>query len=154
MKKCSIEEIKILEYTNKYKDKTIDLLIKVAVKEHGFKEWENWFRIFENQKYKENDGICYIAIDNNDNVIGTVSLKKLDNISGEVRNFYIEREYRGTGIAQKLLNTIIEFAKIKKYKRLELDSYKEFSRAINFYKKNNFYLRKIENNKFIYSKTL
>ena len=56
----------------------------------------------------------------------------------EVKNFYVEKEYRGTGIAQDLLNILVEFAKEKGYKRLELDSYKEFERAISFYEKNNF----------------
>ncbi len=146
--------MEILEYTNKYRQKTIDLLIKVAVDEHGFKDWEKWFKIFENEAYIENDGNCYIAIDDQDNVIGTISLRKIDSISGEVKNFYVEKEYRGSGISQELLNTLIEFAKTKGYKRLELDSYKEFNRALNFYKKNNFALEAIENNKYIYYKIL
>ena len=146
-------EIKILEYRSEYRKKTINLLIKVAVEEFGFKDWKKWFEIFENETYKENDGNCYIAIDNN-NVIGTISLRKINDITAEVKNFYLEKEYRGTGIAQDLFNTIIEFAKAKKYKRLELDSYKEFNRAIKFYEKNNFYLETVENNKYIYSRTL
>ena len=51
-------KMEILEYTNKYRQKTIDLLIKVAVDEHGFKDWEKWFKIFENEAYIENDGNC------------------------------------------------------------------------------------------------
>ena len=146
--------MKILEYTNKYRQKTIDLLIKVAVNEHEFKDWEKWFKIFENENYIANNGNCYIAIDNKDNVIGTISLRKIDSISGEVKNFYVEKEYRGTGISQDLLNVLIKFAKANGYKRLELDSYKEFNRALNFYKKNNFLLAAIENNKYIFSKIL
>lgn len=154
LKRCELDKIKILEYQEKYKEKTINLLIKVAVKEFGFEDGEKWFKIFENETYKDNDGICYIAIDTADNVIGTISLRKIDNLSGEVKNFYVEKEYRGTGIAQDLLNILVEFAKEKGYKRLELDSYKEFERAISFYEKNNFDLESVEDNKYIYSKTI
>ncbi len=149
-----MRKMQILEYTNQYRQKTIDLLIRVAVKEFGFKEWEESFKIFENEMYKENNGICYVAIDDKDNVIGTISLRKIDNFVGEVKNFYVEKEYRGTGISQDLLDTLTNFAKERGYEILELDSYKEFSRALNFYKKNNFFVKSVEDNKFIYYKLL
>lgn len=146
--------MKIIEYDTKYKEKTINLLIKVALKEFGFEKWEIWFKKFKNQYYKLNGGNCWICIDENDEVIGTISLRNIDNISGEVKTMYIEKEYRGTGIAQELMNTLTNFAKSHGYKRLQLDTYAQFNRAIKFYEKNQFQLEEKIEDRYIYSKIL
>ena len=146
--------MKIIEYENNYRDKLIQLLIDVVVKEYGFSEWEDWIRNFENEGYKSNGGNCWIIIDEDDNIMGTISLKNIDNISGEIKNLYIYKQHRGKKLANQLLKTLTQYAIDKGYKRLQLDTYSRFDTAIKFYEKNQFNLERKEDDKYIYSKML
>ena len=150
--------MQIVEYEEKYKEKTIQLLIEVAVNEFGFKEWERWFRIFENQNYRNNNGNCWIAINERDEVIGTISLKNLDNKSCELKNLYVKKEYRCNGLAKKLFSISMEYAENHCYEKIQLDTYDKFHIAMKFYEKNGFTLENtiVENDKniYVYSKYL
>ncbi len=146
--------MKILEYKNQYKQKTMNLLIKCGIAEHELKDCEKWFKTFENECSIKNNESCYVAIDDKDNVVGTISLRKIDNISGHVKNFYVNSKNDEPKILQELLKTLIEYAKKVGYKRLELHSYEESNKILNFCKSNNFLLEKVENNKYTYYKIL
>ena len=63
---------------------------------------------------------------------------------------YVHKHYRGQNVAQKLLETLLEFA--IKYERIILDTYKKFERAIGFYEKNGFYNIEQIGDKLIYEK--
>ena len=145
--------MEIVEFSKEYKEDTVNLLIDVAVREHGFFEWEKWFYIFENEFYKDNDRNCWIALDN-DKVIETISLKKLDKELGEIKNLYIHSDYRKQGIAQKLLDILIEFATENNYNKLQLDTYDKFGNAIRFYEKNGFVKKQSIDDKYIYIKDI
>ena len=93
--------MRIIEFEERFREKTIQLLIDVAVKEYGFKEWEIWFKKFNNEHYKKNNGNCWIALNEQEEVIGTISLRNIDDISCEVKNLYIKKEYRKKGIAKE-----------------------------------------------------
>lgn len=56
----------------------------------------------------------------------------------ELKRMYVLRSYRGRGIAQKMLDTAIEFAKSAGYSRIVLDSSKELTAARSLYLKNGF----------------
>ena len=148
--------MKIIEYNEKYKKDTIELLIRVAVEEHGFEEWRIWFERFNNANYKHNNGNCWIALDENDKVIGTISLRNLDNISCELKTLYVDKKFRGNGIAHELMSVFMDFAKERGYKRVQLDTYDGLERAKRFYEKNGFKVEeKIEEHKkYIYYKIL
>ena len=51
---------------------------------------------------------------------------------------YVNGNYRGEGIAQKLYDKLYEFARKKGYKRIILGTYERLGRAIGFYLKNGF----------------
>ena len=70
--------MKILEYKNQYKQKTMNLLIKCGIAEHELKDCEKWFKTFENECSIKNNESCYVAIDDKDNVVGTISLRKIE----------------------------------------------------------------------------
>lgn len=146
--------MKIVEYMPKYKEQIIDLLIDVAVNEFGFKEWEKWFKIFRNENYIKEGGNCWIALNNQDNVIGTISLKNRNNGVGEIKNLYVAKEERNKKIASSLFAVLLQFAKSNDYTKLRLDTYKEFENAIYFYEKRGFYMNKKEENRFIYELNL
>lgn len=142
--------MKIIEYMPKYKEQIIDLLIEVAVKEYGFYEWEKWFRIFKNQYYKNEGGNCWIALSEENKVIGTVSLKNRNNGVAEVKNLYIKKEERNKGIASSLFAILLQFAIDNNYTKLKLDTYKEFKNAKPFYENRGFYIDEKDGERYIY----
>lgn len=143
----------IIEFSNEYREETIQLLIDVAVHEYGFAEWKKFFEIFENEFYIENNGNCWLAI-MDEKVVGTISLKNLGNKKGEIKNLYVHSEYRKKKIAQCLLDNLLSFASFKGYKEIQLDTFDEFKEAIRFYEKNEFIMHEIIDKRYIYKKKL
>ena len=90
------------------------------------------------QKYKEPDGTFIIAKDD-ENVVGCVGLKKLDENICEMKRLFVNDKYKGNGIGKKLVEIIIEEAKCKKYKKMRLDTFRKMESALKIYYKNNFY---------------
>jgi ribosomal protein S18 acetylase RimI-like enzyme len=90
------------------------------------------------QKYKEPDGAFIIAKDN-DNIVGCVGLKKLDESICEMKRLFVNDKYKGKGIGKKLVEIIIEEAKNKSYEKMRLDTLRTMKNALKIYYKNNFY---------------
>lgn len=130
---------KIIEYKEEYKEKTSKHIINVCVEEYGFEEWRMAFENFRYEEYRGGKANFWIAVNEKDDVIGTIALRNKDNNNvGELKSFYVQKEYRGSGISKELFDKCIEFAKYNGYKKIVLDTYERFHRAISFYKKNHF----------------
>lgn len=71
-------------------------------------------------------------------IIGTMALKKIDSKTVRLKRMYVKPEYRGRGIAQKMLDRLVKFAKEKGYKKILLHTYPVMENAMRFYKKNGF----------------
>ena len=69
-------------------------------------------------------------------IIGTMALKKVDKNNVTLKRMYVRKEYRRGGIAQKLLNQIIQFAKQNGYKKIIFSSYPIMENAQRFNKRN------------------
>ncbi len=89
-------------------------------------------------EYLKNGGNFWIALDENNNVIGTIAGKIVDDETLELKRMYVKKEYRSFGIAQELLNILEKFAVDNGYKYIILGTYKRMERAIGFYTKNSF----------------
>lgn len=146
--------MQVIELKNKYKEKTTQLIVDVAVNEHGFTEWEENILKFENEFYKNNKGNCWIAVNESEDVVGTISLRKINKSRAEIKNLYIHSDFRKQGIAQKLLNNLTDFARDNEYKQLQLDTYSEFDKAIKLYEKNGFIREDTIDGRHIYSKCI
>jgi ribosomal protein S18 acetylase RimI-like enzyme len=90
------------------------------------------------QKYKWPDGEFIIAKED-DNVIGCVAIKKLENNICEMKRLFVKDEYKKKGIGKKLVEKIIEEAKSRNYERMRLDTLNTMKAALNVYYKNGFY---------------
>ena len=143
--------IEFIEFDPKYKEKVIDFWLKICVEEYGFKEWENDIKKADNDVYKQNGGNFWIAIEN-ENVIGTISLQYLGEGEGILKGMYVHQEYRNKKIASKLMDILLGFAIKNNYKKIKLDTYKQFEAAIKFYEKNGFVKKQEVDNKYIYEK--
>lgn len=66
-------------------------------------------------------------------------LKKLEEDIGRIENVCCDIEYRGKGLANKLLNELFSFAiQNLNLHKLQLGTYESHERAIGFYQKNGF----------------
>lgn len=145
--------IKYVEYKKEYKEKVIDFWLKICVEEFGFKEWEKNIRNMDNDTYKERGGNFWIAIEG-DTIIGTISIQNIGNKEAIVKSMYVLKEYRNQGIASKLMEIVLKFAKQNKYKKIILDTYKKMETAIKFYEKVGFTIEKQIGDRYIYSKEI
>jgi len=71
-------------------------------------------------------------------IIGTMTIKKINNKIVRLKRMYVRPDYRGRGIAQKMLDILVKFAKQKGYKKMLLHTYPIMENAMRFYKKNGF----------------
>ena len=145
--------IRYIEYTDEFKNKVIDFWIKICVEEYGFKNWEKNIRNMNNNTYKNNGGNFWLAVDD-EKIVGTISIENIGNNIGILKGMYIDKEYRGRKIASNLLNILLNFAKEKKYKKIVLDTYKEFEIAIKYYEKIGFIRKKQIGERYIYEKEI
>jgi GNAT superfamily N-acetyltransferase len=68
-------------------------------------------------------------------VVGCIALRGLENLekSGEVKRLYVKPEYRGQGIAERLLAALETYARESGYQAIYLDSKDDLKTAIRFY---------------------
>lgn len=98
-------------------------------------------------------GHCLIAFSGKE-AVGYVALATKDfgyrkSKYFEIENIGVDPKYRSQGIGTKLIKAAIELAKIKRVTKLWVSAYWKNKKAINFYKKNNFYETGIELDKDI-----
>jgi len=74
----------------------------------------------------------------NDQIIGTVSLLKIDNATFELSKMAVTDKIQGLGIGKKLMEHCISVAKEKGIQKLILYSNRSLSSAIHLYKKYGF----------------
>lgn len=144
--------IKIEQYSEEYRKKVIEFFLKVCVDEYGFEEWKEDIENMDNYTYIDDGGNFWIAVNEENNIIGTIGLRNKGNSVGELKSLYVHKKHREQGIAQDLLNTLINFA--KEYEKLILDTYRKFERAIRFYEKNRFTKIQTIGDKLIYERIL
>ena len=93
---------------------------------HSFyNDIENTFAMFK----------CLLA---DDNVIGTVGLKKIDDDTVELKALYLDKNYRGQGLGTKLINTAFDEARQLGFKTIVLDSMSGYKDALKLYEKTGF----------------
>jgi ribosomal protein S18 acetylase RimI-like enzyme len=135
------EEIQALfsEYT--------DLLIKDSPEFSSYLKLQNYDAEVEHlaDKYGLPDGRLYLArMDGR--AAGCIALRKLDRETCEMKRLYVRPEFRGRGIAEQLVKTIIDDAGSIGYRAMLLDTLPFLREAIHLYRKLGFYEVKSYNN--------
>lgn len=124
--------------------KEIKDVIYSILNEYGLKEDEDKTDSDLNniqKSYTDNNGFFGKILLNN-TIVGTIGLFKLDDVTCELRKMYLLKEHRGKGLGKILMDTIIQKAKEKNYKKIELETASVLQEAIGLYKKYGF--REIE----------
>lgn len=129
--------MEIIDFEEKYRDQVINLWINICIDEYGFEKWRDSIEHAHNSLFKNNNGEFLIAIIEY-KVIGTISLKNLGDNVGEIKGFYVDKNYRRHKIGLNLMNHLVEFAKKAGYTHLTLDTYDVFEDAKRFYLKYGF----------------
>jgi len=90
--------------------------------------------------YSADKSAYWVAEDDKGIVVAGVGIGPLpgEMDTCELQKMYCIPEYRGTGIAQDLINLAMKFA-MQFYKNCYLETCQEMERAQNFYKKNGFH---------------
>lgn len=143
MGKVLDEEVVVKEYSPEYGDKTVEHLINVAGVEHGFREWDNHFISKEFLKISDKEQF-WIAVNSKDEVIGAMGLMESEfseNIA-KLHSVYVDKDYRSTGVANRLLDKAMNFARECGYYKIVLHTSNAFPAGIKFYEKNGFTVSK------------
>lgn len=92
-------------------------------------------------EFQQGNSNFWIAVDG-DQLIGTIALSDLGANKGALRKMFVHKDYRGAtqGLAMKLLNTLITWAKEKQFSHLYLGTADKLHAAHRFYEKNGFEL--------------
>ena len=149
-----MNDVTIVKYEDKYKDEIIQFLIDVAIGEFGYTEWENYFKTKSFEPYKNNEGEFFIALNEQNKIIGTCGALKKTDTTIKLNSFYILSEYRDKGNRKKLYDKVMEYIVEKNYKEIILCTFEKFNRAIEFYKKRGYKLYETIEDEFWYKKEL
>lgn len=131
----------ITEFEEKYGEAVKGFLLSILEGEFGHyhvqrPDLENISEYY--QKDKGNFWVVY----KDATVIGTAGLTDYGEGIGYVQRMSVDKQYRGTGLAQKLLATVIEFAKANNFISIYLATSPNLIAANKFYPKEGF--RKID----------
>ena len=129
----------IKKFDKDYNDKLI-LFLQECFPQSGRKlELDGRHRMYSNiDAFFEN---FWCLFDEND-IIGTVALKKLDEEKCELKSLYLLQKYQGKGLGFRLLKTAILKAQKKGYKEMYLDTLSTSKKAISLYKQIGFTITK------------
>jgi len=98
-----------------------------------FREYETWlaldlcFQNFEEElnslpgKYAAPTGRLLLAL-TDEKIAGCVALRKIDEEICEVKRLFVRGNFRGAGLGKRLIERLIEEAKITGYKKIRLDT--------------------------------
>lgn len=128
----------IKEFEDGYNEKVNNFIISIFVEEYGFEECRKELEEQDNFEYIKNGGKLWMALDEQDNIIGTIALVRHSNEDVELKKLYVKKDYRGKGLSKELYSKVIETTEQQEFKRIFLGTYQKLETAINFYLKRGF----------------
>ncbi len=84
------------------------------------------------------DYIYYLVVVIGKKIVGVGALKKLKDRKVRIKRLYVMEDYRRRGIAQKILNQLIRFAREQNFKQILFNTYPTMEHARRFHKRNGF----------------
>lgn len=99
-------------FESKYQSEVIDLIERIQVGEFNIpideKQREELQSI--SRSFQKDKGNYWVALFN-EKVIGTIAVIDIGHKAFELRDVFIDREYRGAGFAKQLLDTVLAWSK-------------------------------------------
>jgi putative acetyltransferase len=97
-----------------------------------FQRFEEELQVLESMYALPDGGIILAKED--EQFIGCVAIRKIDNTTGELKRMYLKPAYQNRGLGKRLLVNALELAKTCKYKTVRLDTLSGMLPAIALYK--------------------
>jgi len=148
------DKIRIIEYQEKYSKDIVKHIRKIAMEEFEYKDWEDYFNRMSFEEYQNEGSKFWIALNDKDEVIGTVGALKVSTEEIKMNSLYVNIDYRKLGIAKELYELLINFAIQQGYKKITLRTFFKFVNAINFYEKIGFVKYDQDDESYFYMKML
>ena len=130
--------MQIIQYDSKYNNSINEFICRILVEEFDFEQFREEVLTADNTKLIENGGFFWIAIDEDENIIGTICLHVKEDSNAELKKLYVKKEYRSKGLAHELFDNLIECARNKAIPTIKLGTYEKLESAIKFYLKKGF----------------
>ena len=152
--------MKIIEYKEKYLEDVKDLLVELEEYiltidkdnlDQLHPEYRDKMALLDLEKLKENNGKCFLAVENNKavgvimGIVGTYD--KYDYLDykcpkrGEITELIISKNVRSKGIGQMLMQKMEDYFKSIDCEYIVIDVFAYNKLAINFYKKQGYHTR-------------
>lgn len=147
-------EIKIIEYQEKYSKDIIEHIRKIAIGEFGYHDWENYFNKMTFEEYQKEGSKFWIAINKKEEIIGSIGALRISEKEVKMNSLYVNKDYRKLGIAKELYKLLLNFVKQQGYEKITLRTFFKFVNAINFYEKIGFVKYKEDEESYFYTKKL
>ncbi len=128
----------IKKFEDRYNDDVNNFIISVFVEEFGFEQFREGLKEQNNHKYIENGSNLWIALNENDDIVDTIALRKHNDTDAEIKKLYVRKDYRGTGLSKELYSKVMNEAKENDFNRIFLGTYDKLQSAIHFYLKRGF----------------
>lgn len=125
--------VNIRSYEESYNKAINDFIISIYVEEFGFEEHREEIEKHNNEIYKKSDGKLWIALNEKNEIVGTIALLKHSDDNVELKKFYVRKDYRGQGVSKALYEKAIDMCKESGFKRIFLGTYARLETAIQFY---------------------
>lgn len=87
--------------------------------------------------YQQQRGNFWVALDRG-SVVGTIALIDVGNNIGVIRKMFVQMDQRGSGVAQQLFDTLLEWSTAHGFRALYLGTIDKLKAAQRFYEKNGF----------------
>jgi putative acetyltransferase len=84
--------------------------------------------------YFDNGGL-FLAVLDDDRLVGSGALRKLDDRTAELKRIWLLEAYQGQGIGYRLVMLLFDFARAQGYLCIRLQTSHQQTRAIAFYKR-------------------
>jgi len=124
--------MELVQYKEEYKQRVFDFTDR-CFEELGKKfepEGRHYF-----YKDIEKSFVSFYCLLDDEKLIGTVALKKIDDYTVELKALYLDKSYRGQHLGSRLINVAIDEARKLGYKSIVLDSMSKYKEALRLYEK-------------------
>lgn len=95
--------IKIIEYNSSYKEELIEFILSIQKNEFNINIDRNDQPDLENieHNYLNSGGQFWLAINNHQNIVGTIGLIRLDNNMSALKKMFVDEGYRNLKIGKR-----------------------------------------------------
>lgn len=131
----------IIPIENKYSDVIVDLILNIQQNEFNIAiTIEDQPDLLNIKNFYYAGGGHFWGAFINDELVGTIALIKFSDTKAAIRKMFVKKEYRGKefSIAQKLLDTLLDYCHENEIDDLYLGTVTVLEAALRFYERNHF----------------